>query len=38
MDFTILSVSGKPGLYKLVSSSKMNLIVEALDETHLALF
>ena len=34
MDFTILSVSGKPGLYKLVSSSKMNLIVEALDETH----
>lgn len=34
MDFTILSVSGKPGLYKLVSRAKMNLIVEALDETH----
>ena len=25
---------GKPGLYKLVSRGKMNLIVEALDETH----
>lgn len=34
MDYTILSVSGKPGLYKLVSRAKMNLIVEALDETH----
>lgn len=34
MDFTILSVSGKPGLYKLVSRAKMNLIVEALDESH----
>ncbi len=34
MDYTILSVSGKPGLYKLVSRAKMNLIVEAIDETH----
>lgn len=34
MDFTILSISGKPGLYKLVSRAKMNLIVETLDETH----
>lgn len=34
MNFTILSVAGKPGLYKLVSRAKMNLIVEALDETH----
>lgn len=31
---TILSIAGKPGLYKLVSRGKMNLIVEALDETH----
>lgn len=31
---TILSVAGKPGLYKLVSRGKMNLIVEALDDTH----
>ena len=31
---TILSVAGKPGLYKLVSRGKANLIVEALDETH----
>jgi dephospho-CoA kinase len=31
---TILAISGKPGLYKLVSRGKMNLIVEALDETH----
>ncbi|BCS86397.1 MULTISPECIES: DUF5606 family protein [Prevotella] len=31
---TILSISGKPGLYKLVSRGKMNLIVEALDESH----
>ena len=29
-----MSVAGKPGLYKLVSRAKMNLIVEALDETH----
>ena len=34
MDYTIVSVSGKPGLYKLVSRAKMNLIVESLDETH----
>lgn len=34
MDFTILSISGKPGLYKLVSRAKMNLIVETLDKTH----
>lgn len=34
MDYTIFSVSGKPGLYKLVSRAKMNLIVEALDSTH----
>lgn len=34
MDYTILSVAGKPGLYKLVSRAKMNLIVEALDSTH----
>lgn len=32
---TILSIAGKPGLYKLVSRGKMNLIVEALDESHL---
>lgn len=32
---TILSIAGKPGLYKLVSRGKMNLIVESLDETHL---
>lgn len=31
---TILSIAGKPGLYKLVSRGKMNLIVEALDATH----
>ena len=31
---TILSISGKPGLYKLVSRGKMNLIVETLDSTH----
>lgn len=31
---TILSFSGKPGLYKLVSRAKNTLIVEALDETH----
>ena len=30
---TILSIAGKPGLYRLVSRGKMNLIVEALDET-----
>lgn len=30
----ILAISGKPGLYKLVSRGKNNLIVEALDATH----
>lgn len=34
MKQTILSISGKPGLYKLVSRGKMNLIVEAVDQTH----
>ncbi|MDO4159932.1 MAG: DUF5606 domain-containing protein [Prevotellaceae bacterium] len=33
MKQTILSISGKPGLYKLVSRSKMNLIVEMIDES-----
>lgn len=28
---TILAISGKPGLYRLVSRGRMNLIVEALD-------
>lgn len=31
---TILSIAGKPGLYKLVSRGNRNLIVEALDDTH----
>ena len=31
---TILSISGKPGLYKLVSRGKMNLIAESLDDAH----
>lgn len=30
---TILSISGKPGLYKLVSRGKNMLIVEAIDAT-----
>ena len=34
MQQTILSIAGKPGLYKLVSQGKNNLIVEALDATH----
>ena len=34
MKETILSIAGKPGLYKLVSHGKNNLIVEALDATH----
>ena len=34
MQQTILSIAGKPGLFKLVSRGKQNLIVEALDETH----
>ncbi len=31
---TILAISGKPGLYKLVSRAKNSLIVEVLDDTH----
>ena len=31
---TILAISGKPGLYKLVSRGNNSLIVEALDATH----
>lgn len=34
MKETILAVSGKPGLYKLVSRGNNNLIVETLDATH----
>ena len=34
MKQTILAISGKPGLYKLVSRTKNSFIVEALDETH----
>ena len=34
MKQTILAISGKPGLYKLVSRAKNSLIVETLDETH----
>ena len=34
MQQTILAISGKPGLYKLVTRGKNNLIVEALDGTH----
>jgi dephospho-CoA kinase len=34
MKQTILSIAGRPGLYKLVSRGKNNLIVEALDGTH----
>ncbi len=34
MKQTILAISGKPGLYKLVSRAKSSLIVEALDDTH----
>lgn len=34
MKLTILSISGKPGLYKLLSNGRTNLIVEALDGTH----
>ena len=30
---TILSISGKPGLYKLISQGKNMLILEALDAT-----
>lgn len=31
---TILSIAGKPGLYKLLSRGKGNLICETLDEDH----
>ena len=34
MKHTILAISGKPGLYKLVSRGNNSLIVEALDATH----
>ena len=34
MKETILAIACKPGLYKLVSHGKNNLIVEALDATH----
>jgi len=34
MQQTILAIAGKPGLYKLLSRGKNNLIVEALDSTH----
>lgn len=32
MATTILSIAGKPGLYKLVARGKANLIVESIDE------
>ncbi len=31
MKETIMSIAGKPGLYKLVSRGKNNLVVETLD-------
>lgn len=31
---TILAISGKPGLYKLISRGNRNLIVESLDSRH----
>ena len=31
---TILSIAGKPGLYKLVSRGNRNLIVEAIDPSR----
>ena len=34
MKETILAIAGKPGLYKLLTRGKNNLIVEALDATH----
>ncbi len=34
MQQTILAISGKPGLYKLVTRGKNNLIVESLDNSH----
>ena len=35
---TILSIAGKPGLYKLVSRGKMNLIVEAIEHRRMPAF
>jgi dephospho-CoA kinase len=34
MQQTILAISGKPGLYKLITRGKNNLIVESLDASH----
>ena len=34
MKETILSIAGKPGIYKLVSRAKNNLIVETVDQAH----
>lgn len=34
MQQTILAIAGKPGLYKLISRGKNNLIVETLDASH----
>ena len=34
MQQTILSIAGKPGLFKLISRGKNNLIVESLDAAH----
>jgi len=34
MQQTILAISGKPGLYKLVSRGNRSIIVESLDSTH----
>ena len=34
MKQTILAISGRPGLFKLISRGKNNLIVEALDASH----
>ncbi len=34
MQQTILAIAGKPGLYKLISRGKNNLVVETLDATH----
>lgn len=34
MQLTILSIAGKPGLYKLLSRGKSNLIVETIDAKH----
>lgn len=31
---TILAITGKPGLYKLVSRGNRNLIVESIDDKH----